>query len=136
MSKNPFSAHPNLLGFEQLENLFTQSISASGDSFPPYNIEQTKDDEYLITLAVAGYKESQLSVIVEGTQLLVRAKKLDTETADYLYQGIAARQFERRFVLAKGVSVTNAHLENGLLTVTLVQKVLEDVSQKIEITPR
>ena len=107
---------------------------ASGDGYPPFNIEQTSDRSYRITLAVAGFAEADLSITVEDNQLVVRGRQSDTgEERVFLHRGIAARQFQRSFVLADGVEVGEAIMENGLLHVDLTLLRPETVVQTIQI---
>jgi HSP20 family molecular chaperone IbpA len=120
MPKLTLSTHPFFLGFEQLEALMERNSKSDSGGYPPFNIEQTSEDSYRITLAVAGFAEVDLSITVEDRQLLIRGKQTDeTEGRIFLHQGIAARQFQRSFVLADGVDVAGAAMENGLLHVDL-----------------
>lgn len=134
MSKLTLGAHPYLLGFEQLERLVERTAKSGNDGYPPYNIEQTSDHSYRITLAVAGFGEDELSITVEDSSLVIRGRQIDDD-ADrvFLHRGIARRQFQRSFVLADGVDVGEAFLENGLLNVDLSRKVPESVVQTIQI---
>ena len=133
MSKLTLGTHPFLLGFEQLDRLVERTAKSS-DGYPPYNIEQKSEHAYRITLAVAGFAEEDLSITLEDSQLVVRGRqKDDSEGRVYLHRGIAARQFQRSFVLADGVEVAGADLENGLLHVDLQRAVPETVVQEIEI---
>jgi len=119
MSRNPFANHPFLLGFEELERLVERASKSARDGYPPYNLEQHDDGTYRITLAVAGFTEADLSVTEEDGQLIIRGGKPDNSEGAYLHRGIAARQFQRSFVLADGLEVAGASLENGLLNVDL-----------------
>jgi HSP20 family molecular chaperone IbpA len=135
MTKLTFGAHPFLLGFDQLERLVERTAKAGADGYPPYNIEQSSEHGFRITLAVAGFREADLSITVEDRQLLVRGRQTDeTEGRVFLHRGIAARAFQRSFVLADGVEVASAALENGLLHVDLKRAVPEAVVQTIKIT--
>ncbi len=135
MPKISFSAHPHLLGFERLDKMLELSAKSNGDGFPPYNIEQTSDDDFRISLAVAGFAMDDLDVMVEGAQLVVRGEQGSRSTqAEYLHQGIAARQFKRIFVLADGIDVVGATLENGLLHLDLKRCDREEVVQNIAIS--
>ncbi len=126
-------AHPFLLGFEQLERLVERTAKSDG-GYPPYNIEQTSPRSYRITLAVAGFAEADLAITVEDRQLVVRGRQADEgEGRVYLHRGIAARQFQRTFLMAEGVEVTGAALENGLLHVDLERSEPETVVQTIRI---
>jgi len=122
------------LGFEQLERLLERSAKAGNEGYPPYNIEQTSDFSYRITLAVAGFAEEDLSITIEDRQLVIRGRQRDdSEGRIFLHRGIAARQFQRMFVLADGVEVGEAIIENGLLHVDLTRAVPETVVQTINI---
>ncbi|WP_299644079.1 Hsp20 family protein [uncultured Ruegeria sp.] len=134
MSKLTLGSYPHLLGFEQLERLLERSAKAGNEGYPPYNIEQTSDFSYRITLAVAGFAEQDLSITIEDRQLVIRGRQRDdSEGRIFLHRGIAARQFQRMFVLADGVEVGEAIMENGLLHVDLTRAVPETVVQTIII---
>lgn len=134
MTKMALGTHPFLLGFEQLERLVERTAKSSNDGYPPYNIEQTSDTSYRITLAVAGFSEDDLSITLEDNQLVIRGKQSDDgDGRVFLHRGIAARQFQRSFVLADGVDVGEAVMENGLLHVDLTRSVPESVVQTINI---
>ncbi len=134
MSKLTLGSYPHLLGFEQLERLLERSSKAGNEGYPPFNIEQTSDYSYRITLAVAGFAEGDLSITVEDRQLVIRGRQDDdSEGRVFLHRGIAARQFQRMFVLADGVEVGEAVMENGLLHVDLTRAVPETVVQTINI---
>lgn len=134
MSRVTFASHPFLLGFEQLDRLVERTTKTGNDGYPPYNIEQVSDHAYRITLAVAGFAEENLSITIEDSQLVIRGKNADDDTDRvYLHRGIAARQFVRSFVLADGVDVSAANLENGLLHVDLIRKQPETIVQTIKI---
>lgn len=134
MTKLTLGAHPFLLGFEQLERLVERTAKSGNDGYPPYNIEQTSDRSYRITLAVAGFTEAELSITVEDKSLVIRGRqKDDGEGRVFLHRGIAARQFQRSFVLADNVDVGEATLENGLLHIDLVRHVPDTVVQTIRI---
>ncbi len=134
MTKLTLASYPHMLGFEQLERLLERTAKSGNEGYPPFNIEQTSDRSYRITLAVAGFSEADLSITVEDQQLVVRGRQIDDD-ADriFLHRGIAARQFQRSFVLAEGVDVGEATLENGLLHVDLSQTVPDTVVQTIKI---
>ncbi len=132
MTKVTFASHPYLLGFEQLDRLVERS--AKSDGFPPYNIEQTSDTSYRITLAVAGFGDDDLAITLEANQLVIRGRQADDSDARiYLHRGIAARQFQRSFVLADGVEVAGAALENGLLHIDLQRAEPQTVVRTIAI---
>ncbi len=135
MTKMTFSAHPFLLGFEQLDRLVERTIKTGNDGYPPYNIEQSADDKYQITLAVAGFGEEDLNITVENKQLTIRGRQNDDSAERvFLHRGIAARQFQRTFVLADGVEVSGAHMENGLLLIDLKRAAHQSVVQTITIS--
>jgi HSP20 family molecular chaperone IbpA len=134
MTKLALGSHPFLLGFEQLERLVERTAKSDAGGYPPYNIEQTSETSYRITLAVAGFSENDLSITLEDKQLVVRGRQADdSEGRVFLHRGIAARQFQRSFVLADGVEVAGATIENGLLHVDLKRAVPDSVVQTIRI---
>ncbi|GHA51979.1 heat-shock protein Hsp20 [Amylibacter ulvae] len=134
MSKISFASHPFLLGFEQLDRLVELSAKSGNEGYPPYNIEQSSETSYRITLAVAGFREQDMSITLEDSQLVIRGRQEDdSEGRVYLHRGIAARQFQRSFVLADGVEVAGASMENGLLHVDLQRTIPNTVVQTIEI---
>ena len=124
---------PFLLGFDQLERALDRASKASGDGYPPYNIEQVDDNRLRITLAVAGFSDDDLSITVDDTQLTIRGRQGDDEERVYVHRGIAARQFQRSFVLADGIEVVGAEMDNGLLHVDLVRPEPESRQRTIEI---
>ena len=124
---------PLLLGFDHLERMLERISRASTDGYPPYNIEQTDEARLRITLAVAGFTAGELSVTVEDNQLIVRGKQEDDARRAYLHRGIAARQFQRAFVLAEGIEVTGATLERGLLRIDVVRPRPKPKRRTIEI---
>ena len=133
MTKMTLGAHPFLLGFEQLERMVEQAAK-SKDGYPPFNIEQVSDHAYRITLAVAGFSDENLSITVENAKLVVRgARPAMDEERVFLHRGIAARQFQRSFVLADGVDVGEAQMEHGLLHIDLTRAKPETVVQTIQI---
>ena len=134
MTKLTLGSHPYLLGFEQLERLLERTAKSGNEGYPPFNIEQTSERSYRITLAVAGFAECDLSITVEDRQLVIRGRQVD-DGADrvFLHRGIAARQFQRSFVLADGVEVGEAVMENGLLHIDLTRAQPETVVQTINI---
>lgn len=135
MASSSFTSLPFLLGFDQLERLVERTAKAGSDGYPPFNIEQAADDVFRITLAVAGFREADLSITVEDRQLSVRGRQAEDPSARvFLHRGIAARAFQRSFVLAEGVEVAAAALENGLLRIDLERKRPEQVVQTIRIT--
>ena len=134
MSKLTLGTHPFLLGFDQLERLVERTAKTGNEGYPPYNIEQTSDNSYRITLAVAGFAEGDLTITVENRQLVILGRQGEEPGERvYLHRGIAARQFQRTFVLADGVDVGAAIMEHGLLHIDLQRALPETVIQKIEI---
>lgn len=127
--------NPFMLGFDSLERMLERA-SKTSESYPPYNIERLNENNLEITLAVAGFKQSDLSVDTEDNQLIIRGKQdeSDSENREFLYRGIAARQFQRSFVLADGIEVVSAELSDGLLHIRLLQKEPEKKIRRIEIT--
>ena len=134
MSNSTLVTHPFLLGFDQLERLVERTAKTGHEGYPPYNSEQTSENSYRITLAVAGFAEGDLTITVENRQLVILGRQGE-ERGDrvYLHRGIAARQFQRTFVLADGVDVGAAIMEHGLLHIDLKRALPETVIQKIEI---
>lgn len=125
---------PFLLGFDQFERTVDRISKLSSDSYPPYNIEQTSPNGIRITVAVAGFKKNELDVSLEGNQLQIRGvKEEDDRERIFIHRGIATRQFQRNFVLADGIEVREASMDNGLLYVDLSQPINNDQSVKIEI---
>ena len=134
MTKLSLGSHPYMLGFEQLERMLERSAKSGNEGYPPFNIEQTSDTSYRITLAVAGFGEGDLSITVEDRQLVIRGRQRDdSDHRVFLHRGIAARQFQRSFVLADGVEVGEALMENGLLHIDLKRTQPETVVQTINI---
>ena len=134
MTRLTLSTYPNMLGFEQLERLLQRASKNGNEGYPPFNIEQTTETSFRITLAIAGFSEEDLSITVEDKQLVVRGRQKEDDSARvFLHRGIAARQFQRSFVLAEGVDVGQAIMENGLLHIDLTQSIPETVVQKIKI---
>lgn len=129
---------PLLLGFDDIERLLDRVTKGSGDGYPPYNIERAtqedgRGDLLRITLAVAGFTRDQLTITVEDNQLMIRGKQDEDEGKDFLHRGIAARQFQRVFVLADGIEVKCADLNNGLLSIDLVRPEPAHVLRRVEI---
>ena len=125
---------PFLLGFDQFERTIDRISKLSSDSYPPYNIEQISQNSLRITVAVAGFKKNELDVSLEGNQLQIRGNKKDDERDRiFIHRGIATRQFQRNFVLADGIEVNEASMDDGLLFVDLTQPINNDQSVKIEI---
>lgn len=142
MTRMSLLSHPMFLGFEEMERLLDRA-SKGTDGYPPYNIERLPatdgdDDRLRITLAVAGFRKDQLEVVVEDRQLIVRGRQTDDDDVEreYLHRGIAARQFQRAFVLADGIEIQSAELANGLLAIDLVRITPEKSVQRIDIGER
>lgn len=125
---------PLFLGFDHFERSMERVKKAGGDGYPPYNIEQTSDVNLRITLAVAGFSMDELDVEIDNDQLTIRGKQQDDESRVFLHRGIAARQFQRSFVLADGIEIIGASLDNGLLNIDLRRVVPDSNVQKIKIT--
>lgn len=135
MTKLTFASHPFLLGFERLDQLVERSAKAGTDGYPPFNIEQSGETAYRITLAVAGFGDNDLSITIEDRQLIIRGRQAEgDESRVFLHRGIAARAFQRSFVLADGVEVSGASLENGLLHIDLRRYLPETKVQTIKIS--
>jgi len=137
MSQVPSLSSPFLLGFDEIERVLDR-VTKAADGYPPYNIERLARDRdhperLRITLAVAGFTRDQLDVSVEGNQLLIRGRQQDDKSRHYLHRGIAARQFQRTFVLADGMEVAGADLKNGLLSIDLVRPQPERLVKTVEI---
>jgi HSP20 family molecular chaperone IbpA len=138
MSRVPSLSSPFLIGFEQIERALDR-VAKGADGYPPYNIERLPNDDknperLRITLAVAGFTLDQLEVAVEEKELLIRGRQQDDKSRQYLHRGIAARQFQRTFVLADGMEVLGADLRNGLLSIDLVRPEPERIVRTINIT--
>jgi len=133
MNRTVYFNSPFLLGFEHLERLLERTAKSAGDGYPPYNIEQSGEDKLRITLAVAGFGREELNVTVEDRQLLIRGKQSEGNDRNFLHRGIAARQFQRAFVLAEGIEVVGASLENGLLAIDLERPKSNTIVRTIEI---
>ena len=127
---------PLLLGFEHLEQILDRASRTSAEGYPPYNIEQTSDNGQRITLAVAGFSMNDLSVTIEDNQLMIRGRQVEDSDRVYIHRGIAARQFQRSFVLAEGIDVASADMDNGLLHVDLERIVPEPEVRTIHISER
>ena len=137
MSRVPSLSSPFLLGFDEIERLLDR-VSKGSDGYPPYNIERLARDEVnperlRITLAVAGFTRDQLDICVEENQLVIRGRQQDDKTRQYIHRGIAARQFQRTFVLADGMEVQGADLKNGLLSIDLVRPQPDRIVKSIAI---
>lgn len=133
MSRLSLFNSPLLLGFDHFERALDRVNKVSNDGYPPYNVEQLAENQLRITLAVAGFTMADLSITVEDNQLVVRGKQTDDGSRIYLHRGIAARQFQRSFVLAEGIEVHGAWLDNGLLHIDLIRPTVEARVRTIEI---
>ena len=138
MSRVPSLSSPFLLGFDEIERVLDR-VTKGADGYPPYNIERLAregqtPERLRITLAVAGFTRDQLDVTVEESQLVIRGRQQDDKGRQYLHRGIAARQFQRTFVLADGMEVLGADLRNGLLSVDLVRPQPERIVKTIAIS--
>jgi HSP20 family molecular chaperone IbpA len=133
MNRHTTFGSPYLLGFDHLERLLERTARTAGDSYPPYNIEALDEDGIRITLAVAGFSKDELSVIEENRQLVVRGRQAEPNSKTFLHRGIAARQFLRSFVLADGIEVSAAALENGLLKIDLARNQVQPSARVVEI---
>ena len=137
MSRVPSLSSPFLLGFDEIERALDR-VAKAADGYPPYNIERLarngdRPERLRITLAVAGFTRDQLDVTIEENQLVIRGRQQDEKTREYLHRGIAARQFQRTFVLAEGMDVLGADLKNGLLSIDLARPEPERVVRSIAI---
>lgn len=138
MSRISVLSNPLLLGFEEIERLIDRTGKSGNEGYPPYNIERIGPTEgakekLRITIALAGFTRDQLDIVVEDNQLTVRGRQQDDKAREYLYRGIAARQFTRTFVLADGIEVQSADLSNGLLAIDLVRHEPTRLVRRIEI---
>lgn len=140
MTRMTALSSPFLLGFDQMEAMLDRIAKSGGDGYPPYNIERLNADDGVqslrITLAVAGFRAEDLDVTVEGANLTITGSQPDEEDRDYLHRGIAARRFERSFVLADGMEVSAAEVENGLLQIDLKRPKPEDTVRRIKVADR
>lgn len=135
MTKMTFGAHPFLLGFDRLDRMVERTARSGSDGYPPYNIELAGENAWRITLAVAGFRMQDLDLTLEDRQLIVRGRQAEDTEGErvYLHRGIAARAFQRAFVLADGVEVAGAALADGLLHIDLKRTAPEPVVRSIAI---
>lgn len=142
MSRIAGFSSPLLLGFDELERVLARATKSANDGYPPYNIERLqtqpgeKGDLLRITLAVAGFREDELDISIEENQLTVSGKQVDDQERVFLHRGIAARQFQRAFVLVEGIEVSGANLESGLLEIDLIRIQPERIIRKVSIKSR
>ena len=141
MVRVPALSSPFLLGFDQIERALDKVSKSASDGYPPYNIERIAanggaPEKLRITLAVAGFSQDQIEVTVEENQLTIRGRQQEDKTREYLHRGIAARQFQRGFLLADGMQVLSAELAQGLLSVDLVRPQPERLVRTIKIVAR
>lgn len=133
MSRLSLFNSPLLLGFDHFERTLDRISKTGSEGYPPYNIEQISDEALRITLAVAGFAVEDLEIQIEDNQLVVRGRQKDDPERVYLHRGIAARQFQRSFVLAEGIEVTGASLDNGLLSIDLTRPKVEPQVRSVPI---
>jgi HSP20 family molecular chaperone IbpA len=141
MSRQSPFGHPFLVGFDEIEQALDRVAKTGADGYPPYNVERlprTDDapERLRITLAVAGFGQDQLEVTLEENQLVVRGRQRDDKTRDYIHRGIAARQFQRTFLLAEGMEVLGADLSDGLLSIELARPEPDRIVRKIDIAAK
>jgi HSP20 family molecular chaperone IbpA len=141
MSRVPSLNSPFLLGFDAIERAMEKVTRTAGDGYPPYNIErmartQTAPERLRITLAVAGFTQDGLEILIEEGQLVIRGRQAEERERHFLHRGIAARQFQRVFLLAEGMQVQGASLENGLLAIDLIRPEPDKVVKRVEIAVR
>ena len=131
-----FFSSPFLLGFDEFEQRLDRMAKAA-DGYPPYNIERLSDEDgseaFLISIAVAGFTEEDLEITLEDNQLLIRGRQSDEPGREFLHRGIAARQFQRSFLLADGMKVEGADLKDGLLNINIVRPNIQKVAKRIKI---
>lgn len=133
MSRPSLFGSPLLLGFEEFERAIERISKHAGDNYPPYNVEQHSDSHLRIVLAVAGFSTDDLSVQIEGNQLVIRGRQSPEDGGTLLHRGIATRQFQRSFVLADGIEVTGATLDDGLLRIDLERPLVNSEVRRIAI---
>ena len=141
MSRQSPFGHPFLVGFDEIEQALDRVAKTGADGYPPYTVERlprTDDapERLRITLAVAGFGQDQLELTLEENQLVVRGRQRDDKTRDYIHRGIAARQFQRTFLLAEGMEVLGADLSDGLLSIELARPEPERIVRKIDIASK
>jgi HSP20 family molecular chaperone IbpA len=129
-------SNPMMLGFDHFDQMLEQLSKSGGEGYPPYNIEQIRPDSLRITLAVAGFSEEDMQITLEQNQLIIHGKQRDETDRVFLHRGIAARQFKKKFVLAEGIEVTGAEIDNGLLHIELLLPMPSTNSRQIQITKK
>ena len=134
MSRPSLFGSPLLLGFEEFERAVERISKSAGDTYPPYNVEQHSDSHLRIVLAVAGFSPEDLTVQLEGNQLVIRGRQTPEDGGNLLHRGIATRQFQRSFVLADGIEVTGASLNDGLLHIDLERPLVNSQVRRIAIS--
>ena len=134
MSRPSLFGSPLLLGFEEFERAVERITKSAGDTYPPYNVEQHSDSHLRIVLAVAGFAPEDLTVQLEGNQLVIRGRQTPQQDGTLLHRGIATRQFQRSFVLAQGIEVTGANLNDGLLCIDLERPLVDTRVRRIAIS--
>ena len=137
MTRQPQFSSPLLLGFDDMERLLERAAKNQSEGYPPYNIERVNEDggtALRITLAVAGFSREELEITVEERQLTIRGRQGDDMSGRlFLHRGIATRQFQRTFVMAEGIEVTEARLENGLLSIDLLRPEPQRLTRRVDI---
>ena len=141
MSRQSPFGHPFLVGFDEIEQALDRVAKSAGDGYPPYNIERLPrtgeaPERLRITLAVAGFTQDQLEATLEESQLVIRGRQADDKTRDFIHRGIAARQFQRTFLLAEGMEVLGADLSDGLLSIDLARPEPERIVRRIDIAAK
>ena len=141
MTRMPTLSHPFLLGFDDIARALDRGAKGANEGYPPYNIErlareEDQPDRLRITLAVAGFSRDQLEITLEENQLTIRGRQSDDKARQFLHRGIAARQFQRSFLLAEGMQVLGADLADGLLAIDLARPEPERLIRRIDITNR
>lgn len=136
MTRMSLFSSPFMLGFDEIEARIDR-LAKAADGYPPYNIERVQDQDgsetYVISLAVAGFSEAELEITVEGHQLTIAGRQKDDASREFLHRGIAARQFQRSFVLADGMEVEGAELKDGMLTISVTRPQAETAARRIAI---
>jgi len=133
MTKILFESYPFLLGFDRLESLVEQTVKSSGDAYPPFNIEQSAPNNFRLSIAVAGFLDEELEILLNDNQLIIKGKKAVADKKVYLHHGIAARQFQKTFVLSDDINIVEATTKNGLLNIDLERFEQDSLVKKIPI---